>query len=136
MQLPRIFNLGESIVTDAVIADCPMTKQALSEVLETSRPTICRYDAIAYYCVADYKDDYPAYPREQWLVKKAKHDRTVPLSPYQIWVVSGVQICFNFYGKKEPAENYIKENPHILSRSRYDQRLRQLANAANNSKAS
>jgi len=136
MQLPRIFNLGETIVTDAVIADCGMTKQALSEVLRTSRPTLVRYDSIAYYSVPDYKDDYPAYPREQWLVKKAKHDRTVPLSPYQIWVLSGVQICFNFYGKKEPTETYIKKNSYIFSRSRYEQRLRQLANTANSAKAS
>ncbi len=135
-QAPRLFNLGEIIASDSVISDSSMSKQALSHILGTSRPTVWRYDNIAYWEIPDYKDEYPLLPKDQWLLKKSKHDREVPLTQYQAWVISGIQICFKFYKKEAPVRQYIKENPYVFTRARYEQRLRQLANAANTTKAS
>lgn len=130
MQAPRIFNLGEIIVAESLISDCSLSKQALSEILQTSRPTVWRYDEVAYWEVPDYKHEYPELPKEEWLVKKQKRDRQVPLSPYQIWVISGIQICFKHYRKEAPVKNYIKANSYVFSRARYEARLKQLALAA------
>ncbi|SRR5579883_653887 len=127
MQLPRVVNLGESIVLESVIADCSMSKQALSKILGTSRPTIWRYDEIAYWAVPDYKQDYPELPKEQWLIRKSKRDRQVHLSPYQIWVISAIQICFKHYHRESPVKTYIEKNSYVFSRARYEARLRQLA---------
>jgi len=130
MQLPRIFNLGEILVAQAVVADCPMTKEALGKALGTSRPSISRYSNVCYWEVPDFRLDYPELPKDQWLKRRSKHDRQVPLTPYQIWVVSAVQICFQTYHKEIPVREYIKANGYVFSRSRYESRLRQLAKEA------
>ncbi|MBW4504857.1 MAG: hypothetical protein KME57_36275 [Scytonema hyalinum WJT4-NPBG1] len=126
-QTPRLFNLGEIIASDSVVSDSLMSKQALSHVLGVSRPTIWRYDNVAYWEIPDYKDEYPLLPKDQWLIKKSKHDREVPLTQYQIWVISAIQICFKFYKKEVPVKQFIKENPYVFTRARYEMRLRQLA---------
>ncbi|MDF5715040.1 MAG: hypothetical protein PUP93_14445 [Rhizonema sp. NSF051] len=130
MQAPRIYNLGEIIVGDSLISDAPLSKEALSQILLTSRPTIKRYDEVCYWEIEDYRQQYPELPREQWLIKKQKRDRTVPLSPYQIWIISGIQICFKHYRKEQPVRNYIKEHQYIFCHSTYEKRLVQLAKAA------
>ena len=130
MLTPRIFNLGEIIVAESLISDCSLSKQALSEILQTSRPTVWRYDEVAYWVVADYKLEYPELPKEEWLLKKQKRDRQVPLTPYQIWAISGIQICFKHYRKEAPVKNYIRTNSYVFSRARYEVRLLQLATAA------
>lgn len=127
MQLPRVVNLGESIVSDSVIADCSMSKQALSKILGTSRPTIWRYDEVAYWEIQDYKESYPELPREQWLIRKSKRDRQTHLTPYQIWVISAIQICFKHYHKEALVKAYIRANGYVFGRARYEARLRQLA---------
>ena len=129
-QLPRLFTLGDSIVAESLISDCSLSKQALSEILQTSRPTVWRYDEVAYWEIPDYKHEYPVLPREQWLIKRQKRDRQVPLTPYQIWVISGIQICFKHYRKEAPVKSYIKANSYVFSRERYEARLFQLATAA------
>ncbi len=126
-QAPRLFNLGEIIASDSVISDSSMSKQALSRVLGVSRPTVWRYDNVAYWEISDYKQEYPELPKDQWLLKKSKHDREVPLTQYQVWVISAIQICFKFYKKEAPVRTYIKENPYVFTRARYEMRLRQLA---------
>ncbi|KYC40852.1 hypothetical protein WA1_24845 [Scytonema hofmannii PCC 7110] len=77
MQIPRIFNLGEFAVGEALYSNSPLSKQALSQILATSRPTIQRYEAIAYREVPDFRLDYPELLREQWKIRKASRDRTV-----------------------------------------------------------
>lgn len=129
MLVPRIFNLGETIVAESLISDCSLSKQALSEILGTSRPTVWRYDEVAYWEIPDYKHEYPELPKEEWLIKKQKRDRQVPLTPYQIWVISAIQICFKHYRKEAPVRNYIKANSYVFSRDRYLARLKQLATA-------
>ncbi|MDF5726623.1 MAG: hypothetical protein PUP92_00950 [Rhizonema sp. PD38] len=130
MQVPRIFNLGETIVAESLISDCSLSKQALSEILGTSRPTVWRYDELAYWEIENYKIEYPELPKEEWLIKKQKRDRQVPLTPYQIWIISGIQICFKHYRKEAPVKNYIRANSYVFSRDRYEARLKQLALAA------
>jgi hypothetical protein len=110
MQPPRLFNLGELTVAESLISDCSLSKQALSQILQTSRPTVWRYDELAYWQIPDYKQEYPELPKEQWLIKKQKRDRQVPLTPYQIWVISAIQICFKHYRKEAPVKDYIKAN--------------------------
>ena len=129
-QLPRLYTLGDFIVAESLISDCSLSKQALSEILLTSRPTVWRYDEVAYWVVADYKHEYPELPKEEWLIKKQKRDRQVPLTPYQIWVVSAVQICFKHYRKEAPVKSYIRTNSYIFSRERYEARLLKLARQA------
>lgn len=130
MQTPRLFNLGEFTVAESLISDCSLSKQALSQILQTSRPTVWRYDELAYWEIPDYKQEYPELPKEQWLIKKQKRDRQVPLTPYQIWVISAIQICFKHYRKEAPVKDYIKTNSFVFSRARYESRIRQLAEAA------
>ena len=130
MQAPRIFNLGEIIVAESLISDCSLSKQALSQILGTSRPTVWRYDEVVYWEVPDYKHEYPELPKEEWLIKKQKRDRQVPLTPYQIWVISAVQICFKHYRKEAPVKSYIRANSYVFSRARYKARLLKLASEA------
>lgn len=130
MQTPRLFNLGEFTVAESLISDCSLSKQALSQILQTSRPTVWRYDELAYWEIPDYKQEYPELPKEQWLIKKQKRDRQVPLTPYQIWAISAIQICFKHYRKEAPVKDYIKANGYVFSRARYESRIRQLAEAA------
>lgn len=130
MQAPKIFNLGEIIVAEALISDCPLTKQQLSEALNTTRPSIWRYDRIAYWNIEDYKQEYPLLPKDQWLIKKTQRDTEVPLTPYQVWVLAGIQICFKSLRKKDQVEQYVKSSGYVFSKSKYDSRIRQLIKAA------
>ena len=83
MSVPQLYSLGVIATDSAFFADCPLSKNALSKALNTSRPTIWRYEGIAYYSVQEFKEDYPQLPKELWLIKKSRHDLIVPLSPYQ-----------------------------------------------------
>ncbi|NJM73027.1 MAG: hypothetical protein HC862_24385 [Scytonema sp. RU_4_4] len=91
---PSTVNLGQFLVGKALYADCHLTKKAIADALQIKSPSVWRYDKIAYYFVPEYQGDYPELPREQWLIKKSKHDRTIPLTPYQTWVLSLIRAAF------------------------------------------
>lgn len=130
MQIPKIFNLGEFAMGEALYSNAPLAKQALAGLLATSRPTIQRYEAIAYREVSDFRLDYPELPREQWKIRKSSRDRTVPLSTYQIWVISIIQAIFKTLKKESSTATFLKDNPYLLSRAKYESRLRELAKVA------
>lgn len=127
MTVPKLYSLGVAVVDSAFYADCPLSKNALAEALNTSRPTIWRHEGIAYWKVFEFKTDYPELPRELWLVKKCSRDREVPLSPYQSWVVSLVKGCYIHLRKKSAVEVFIKENPYVFTRGNYHNQLTKLA---------
>lgn len=111
----------------AFYADCPLSKNALAQVLKTSRPTIWRHEGIAYWKVPNFKEDYPELPRELWHEKKCSRDREVPLSPYQSWVVSLVKECYAHLRKKSAVESFIQQNQYLFTRGNYQNQLTKLA---------
>ena len=130
MSVPQLYSLGKIAIDSAFYADCPLSKNALSKVLNKSRPTVWRYEGIAYYSVQEFKEDYPRLPKELWLVKKSKHDRTVLLSPYQSWVISIIKTCQSHLGKKSAVQQFVKENQYLFSKNNYHLHLAKLAKIA------
>ncbi|MEC4817838.1 MAG: hypothetical protein SAK29_31880 [Scytonema sp. PMC 1069.18] len=103
----------------ALYADCPLTKKAIADALQIKSPSVWRYDKTAYYFVRDYQQDYPELPKEQWLIKKSKHDRTIPLTPYQTWVISLIRTAFVILKKEKLVREYIQVNGYVFSKSKY-----------------
>ena len=130
MNAPTFYSLGAAAIDSAFYADSPLSKMVLSQCLCKSRPTIWRYENIAYYSVPDFKNDYPQLPKELWLIKKSKHDRTVPLSPYQCWVISLIKTCQTTLGKKTAVKEFIKNNQYLFTQSNYQICLAKLAKIA------
>jgi len=130
MNSPKLFNLAETLSGEALISDTSLSKQALGCCLGVSRPSIQRYDEIAYWELEDYRQSYPLLPKEQWFARKTKYDRTVPLSPYQIYVISMIQVAFKYLRKEAPIREYMRQNSYIFTKQRYEMRLRQLATEA------
>lgn len=130
MSIPRLYSLGAAVMDSAFYADCPLSKNALAQALKTSRPTIWRYENIAYWAIADFKEDYPKLPKELWETKGCSRDREVPLSPYQSWVVSVIKECYSHLRKKSAVEDFIKANSYLLSRRNYQSELTKLAKMA------
>lgn len=125
--MTKLFCLGQHLIHKAYIADCPHTKQLLSKVLKTSRPTIWRYEGIAYYCIPEFKDDYPELPKELWIERGSSRDRTVPLSPFQSWCISLISTAYKCLRKKDAVEQFIKTNPYLFTKNKYLFELEQLA---------
>ena len=130
MTPPKLFNLAETLTCDALISDTSLPKQQLGHCLGVSRPTIQRYDEIAYWEIQDYRESYPLLPKDQWFAKRTKYDRTVPLSQYQIYVISMIQVAFRYQRKEKPIREYIQQNSYLFTKARYENRLRQLAKEA------
>lgn len=128
MNAPTFYCLGAAAIDSAFYADSPMSKLVLSQCLTKSRPTIWRYENIAYYAIPDFKEDYPSIPKDLWLIKKSKHDRTVPLSPYQCWVISLIKTCQSVLKKKALVKEFIKNNQYLFTRNNYQVSLSKLAN--------
>ena len=130
MNPPKLFNLAETLTCEALISDTSLSKQALGQCLGVSRPSIQRYDEIAYWEIQDYRESYPLLPKDQWFARKTKYDRTVPLNQYQIYVISMIQVAFKHLRKEAPIRAYIQQNSYLFTKSRYENRLRQLATEA------
>lgn len=127
MTAPKLYSLGVTIMDSAFYADCPLSKNALAQALNSSRPTIWRHEGIAYWKVPNFKEDYPELPRELWHEKKCSRDREVPLSPYQSWVVSLVKECYAHLRKKSAVESFIQQNQYLFTRGNYQNQLTKLA---------
>lgn len=136
MQAPRIYNLGEFLVTEGLVSEIPLTKQALSEALNTTRTTIWRYDRLAFWLIPDYKQEYPEIPRELRLAKKASRDVEVPLSPYQVWVLSAIQACFKALRTELRVREYIEKSTYVFSKAKYSSRMKNLIAEAQKSQQS
>ena len=130
MNPPKLFNLAETLTCEALISDTSLSKQALGQCLGVSRPSIQRYDEIAYWEISDYRESYPLLPKDQWFAKRTKYDRTVPLSQYQIYVISMIQTAFKYLRKEALIREYIQQNSYLFTKSRYENRLRQIAKSA------
>ena len=130
MHPPKLFNFAETLSGEALISDTSLSKQALGSCLGVSRPSIQRYDEIAYWEIEDYRQSYPLLPKEQWLARKSKYDRTVPLTPYQIYVISMIRTAFQYLRKEAPIREYLQQNSYLFTKSRYENKLRQLAKGA------
>lgn len=127
MTVPKLHSLGVAVMDSAFYADCPLSKNALAQALNTSRPTIWRYECIAYYSVPEFKDDYPTLPKELWGLKGCTRDREIPLSPYQTWTVSLVKACYVSLRKKSAVETFIATNQYLFTKASYHRNLMKLA---------
>jgi hypothetical protein len=125
--VPKLYSLGAIVIDAAFYADCRLSKNALAQVLGTSRPTVWRYEGIAYYGIPEFKEDYPELPKELWKVKGCSRDREVPLTPYQSWVVSLVKACYTNLRKKSAVESFIKDNAYLFTKVNYQNRLMKIA---------
>lgn len=127
---PKLFNLAETLQGEALISDTALPKQTLGEVLGVSRPTVQRYDKIAFWTIQNYKEEYPLLPKEERLRCKCSRDTTLPLTPYQIYILSMIQVLFKHLRTEQAVKNYIHSNSYLFLKSRYENRLVRLAKAA------
>lgn len=127
MSHPKLYSLGAAITDSAFYADCRLSKNALAQALNSSRPTIWRHETIAYWKIPEFKEDYPELPKQLWKEKKCARDREVPLTPYQSWVISLVKASFDQLKKKSAVESFVKENAYLFTRANYHNQLAKLA---------
>lgn len=129
MECPNLYKVGDFLLSQAIYADGRITKTSLAETFDLRYPSVWRYDKVAFYTIYDYREDYPELPKDQWLIRKSKRDRTVPLTPYQVWVLSLVRAAFTHFRRESLVKEYITQNSYVFSKSRYIAQLNKLAKA-------
>ncbi len=91
------------------------TKTELAKIMQVSRTSIIFWDDIATRKVDDYLLNYK--------VINGKRDTQSPLTPYQSWVVSRIQIVMKALKKADRVEAYIDERPEFFSLNTYQNGL-------------
>lgn len=131
----NIYCVGEFVMAQAIYADSSLTKKALADAFDLNRPSVWRYDKATFYLVKEYREDYPELPNDIELIRKkgCKRDRSVPLTPYQVWVLSLIRACFIYFGREARVKEFVQTNGYLFSRSKYITQLRKLAVAAKQS---
>ncbi|MEM7578288.1 MAG: hypothetical protein AAF316_00290 [Cyanobacteria bacterium P01_A01_bin.80] len=129
----QLYSLNEQILAGAIYLNFSTTKAQLSNLLETSRNTIKRYDKILFYTVEDYKKEYPPLPckteEDKQVIRKKRctRDRERPLSTYQSWVVSLLKTAYFALKSTERVKQFIEQNNYLFSKQSYVQILNKLA---------
>lgn len=131
----NIYCVGEFVMDRALYADFSLTKQAVANAFDMNRPSVWRYDKATFYLVKEYREDYPELPNDIELIKKkkCKRDRSVPLTPYQVWVLSLIRACFIYFGREARVKEFVQANGYLFSKAKYTAQLRKLAVAAKQS---
>lgn len=75
----KVFSLGALAEPESIYTDTSLTKKEIGQLMLVSRQTVVKWDKIASQ-VTEYRQDYPMK-----IDTKFERDRTVPLSPYQVW---------------------------------------------------
>ncbi|MEO1186422.1 MAG: hypothetical protein AAFX46_17830 [Cyanobacteria bacterium J06636_27] len=127
MSLPQFYSLAATVKASAFFADCPLSKTAIAHTLSTSRPSIKRLESIAFSHISEFRQDYPEYPKEEWLMRKSKYNREVLLTPFQTWIVSLLKKCMEHLGKKTAVESFILANAYLFTRETFRKELQKLA---------
>lgn len=127
MSLPQFYSLAVTVKASAFFADCPLSKTAIAQILSTSRPSIKRLESIAFSHIPEFRQDYPEYPKDEWLVRKSKYNREALLTPFQTWIVSLLKKCMEHLGKKTAVESFIVANTYLFTRETFRKELQKLA---------
>ena len=121
----KTLSVRQAIDSDSLYSDAHLTKSEIALALKTSRPTICRLDKIAYLMVKTYRE---SYPMETDPIKRRKNSRqrTVPLTPYQIWVLSRVWVLMKAFKDATRIKVYINSNQNLFSLICYESKFNQV----------
>ncbi len=112
---PKLFNMAEFIQGETLISDAPLPKQQLGEALGVSRPSIQKYDKVAFWTIKPYREEYPLLSREETLKRKCSRDTTPPLTPYQIYMVSMIRALFKRLKNERAVKSYIRSNAYLFT---------------------
>ena len=91
------------------------TKTELAKIMRVSRTSIIFWDDIASRKVGDYLLNYK--------VINGKRDTQTPLTGYQSWTLSRIQIVMKALKKADRVEAYIDERPEFFSLATYQNGL-------------
>lgn len=127
MESTQIYCLASQCKESAFFADCPLSKSAVSRALSTSRSSIKRLEEIAYTRIDNFANDYPLYPKAEWISRKSKHNREAPLTPFQIWVLSLLQKSMKVLNNKNGVEGFIAANNYLFTKTTYTKELQKLS---------
>lgn len=92
-----------------------VTKTELAKLMQVSRTSIIFWDDIATRKVDDYLLNYRLI--------NGKRDTQSPLTPYQSWVLSRIQIVMKTLKKTDRVEAYIDERPEFFTLATYENGL-------------
>lgn len=121
----KTLNVRQAIDSDSLYSDAHLTKSEVAKALLTSRPTVCRLDKIAYLMLKTYRESYPL---ETDPIKRRKNPlrRTVPLTPYQIWILSRVWVLMKAFKDATRIKVYINSNQSLFSVACYESKFNQV----------
>lgn len=121
----KTLNVRQAIDSDSLYSDAHLTKSEVAKALLTSRPTVCRLDKIAYLMLKTYRESYPL---ETDPIKRRKNplQRTVPLTPYQIWILSRVWVLMKAFKDATRIKVYINSNHSLFSVACYESKFNQV----------
>jgi hypothetical protein len=131
----NIYCVGQFLMDRALYADFSLTKQAVANAFDLNRPSVWRYDKVTFYLIKEYREDYPELPNDIDLIRKkgCRYDRSVPLTPYQVWVLSLIRACFLYFGKKTRVKEFVETNGYLFSKAKYAEQMQKLAIAVKQS---
>ena len=116
----QFFSLGALIEPESLYTDSALTKKEIAALATVSRQTVVKWDKIAFL-VAEYRQDYPLLGDA-----KFERDRTVPLSPYQVWVISRVGALMSKLKDAKRVISYVQTTPQFFSKARYQAKCSQI----------
>lgn len=116
----KVFSLGALAEPESIYTDTSLTKKEIGQLMLVSRQTVVKWDKIASQ-VTEYRQDYPMK-----IDTKFERDRTVPLSPYQVWVISRLGHMMLTLKDSKRVIDYVSANPQFFSKSRYQFKCSQI----------
>lgn len=125
-QRPQVYSLAQVCKGAAIVPDTPLSKQRLAHLLSTSRPTVKRLEQVAYDQLTEFREDYPEFPKELWLVKKSKYNREAKLTPFQCWIISLLKKAMSDLNRKQAVESFIELNSYLFTKKSFRQELERL----------
>ncbi|MHC5761903.1 hypothetical protein [Nostoc sp.] len=125
MNRSQAFSLGSSIEPDSIYVDFAVTKSELARLLDVTRPTVWKWDKIAYFALESYREAYPIQT-DKAKRQLCERDKEVPLSPYQVWVLSRIKSLMNSLRIATRVKAYIRGNPHHFSVSNFQYKSNQV----------
>ncbi|NMG10360.1 hypothetical protein [Brasilonema sp. UFV-L1] len=105
---------------DSGLFKYPITKAELALYWDVARNTVRAWDAIACYCLPEYRKTYPVKEGKQ-----GKPNTTVPLQPYQIWVLNRIRFLIRRSRNVEFTKSFLLQNRAAFSKEKFDAEINQ-----------
>lgn len=109
----KVFNLGTELDQASFYVDYAMSKRELAAAMEASRNSVIKWANIAWSCSSDFRKDTPQG-------EDGSYNRNAALTPYQVWLVSRIQLMMQRLKNSNRTKGYIKSNNDFFDKSRFE----------------